>query len=92
MLVRKPGVIMINGLFVPYMCAAVRAVIGDVSPGVIRQPPVPERLAADRAGGHRGSYVKGVNDKGYSNCNHNIFAKGLYTAGKYHHKQADKQG
>ena len=89
---RKPGVIIINGLFVPYMHAAVRAVIGNISPGVIQQPPVPEWLAADRAGGHGYIYVQRVDDKGYSNCNHNIFAKGLYAAGKYHHKQADKQG
>ena len=92
MLVRKLGVIIINGLFVPYMCAAMGTVIGNVSPGVVKQPPVPERLAADRACGHRRRNVKGVKYKPDADGSGEIFAKRFYSCNKYHHKQADKQG
>ena len=74
------------------MHAAVRTVIGYISPGVVKQLSVPERLAADRACGYRGSYVKGVKYKPDADGNGEIFAKRFYSCNKYHHKQADKQG
>lgn len=92
MLVRKSDVIIINGLFIPYMCATMWAVVGNITPGIVKQLSVSEWLAADRACGHRHRNVKGVKYKPDADGNGEIFAKRFYSCNKYHHKQADKQG